>query len=430
MTALIEATELDFLFEGGAFLRLAGREKSRRWRKDVLRVGRWIHPDTGQEIDITRDLLAAIAANTNAFLSAGHEVFFPNGHTSDVKKNLGQWSRFEIEDDVLFAVADVADDEAAEAMGKTITRVSPHIKFKGLRTSSGKKLGPLIMHVAATPAPVIPGQGNFMLLSLKTKETTMPPKTYDLGALLLGRFSEEQQVKMAARVAELADEGMDEAEAIKKAADEVAGDGDGEDDAADAARLNIENPAEAVAFLKDYVGIGSDVEPGDAEAQVIEAVRQVFKAANPGAGDGEGGEGDPPAPPASMAREGKEGDVELSQRVSVLEAENKKQAEELKKTRRAAAERELEDARSHCVGAGVLIPKERSDMVLSLFDEGREAEAREILSMAREQADAVKSKTDADMKLSLLSRDGGDDGEDAVQKTVLSRMKASQGIDD
>jgi len=152
--------------ELGSFMKLEA--PARRFKKEILRVGRWIHPATGDELDFDRDLLEQIAKDTTRWIELGNKVWFPAGHTADVRANLGFWSSFALDGERLVGTVDVLDDEAAAKIGKTIQDVSAAIHF-GAVASTGEELSSVIEHVAATPEPVIPGQTNFVRLAREAR---------------------------------------------------------------------------------------------------------------------------------------------------------------------------------------------------------------------------------------------------------------------
>ncbi len=146
----------------------------RRFKKEVLRVGRWTHPVTGEDLDFDQAFLERLAKNTAQWIELGNKVWFPAGHTADVRANLGFWPRFEVEGERLVGQVDVLDDEAASKVGKTIQDVSAAIHF-GAVASTGQDFEAVIEHVAATPEPVIPGQTNFVRLAREAGGKPMEP---------------------------------------------------------------------------------------------------------------------------------------------------------------------------------------------------------------------------------------------------------------
>jgi hypothetical protein len=158
-----------------------GAAGSRRFKKEVLRVGRFVHPTTGQELDFNNAFLARLVTATNRWIELGHKVWFPVGadchfeDANDARQNLGYWSSFRVEGHSIVADVEVLDVAAAEKIGRTIQDVSPAIQWNAL-SSTGEKLEAVIVHVAATPCPVIPKQQNFVPLAreVRMEETEKP----------------------------------------------------------------------------------------------------------------------------------------------------------------------------------------------------------------------------------------------------------------
>ena len=144
----------------------------RRFKKEVLRVGRWVHPATGEDLDFDHAFLERLVRDTTRWIELGNKVWFPAGHTTDIRANLGFWPRFELEGERLVGVVDVLDDAAAANVGKTIQDVSAGIHL-GALASTGEAFDAVIEHVAATPEPVIPGQSNFVRLAREAGRKTM-----------------------------------------------------------------------------------------------------------------------------------------------------------------------------------------------------------------------------------------------------------------
>jgi hypothetical protein len=152
------------------------------FKKEVLRVGRWIHPATGEALDFDVALLERLAQDTNRWIALGQKVHFPAGpdcHDEDARDalaNLGYWSSFRVEGERLVADVEVLDEAALPKIGKTIQDVSPEIRWPA-RSATGEVLEAAIFHVAATPIPAIPGQSNFERLSQLAREVSMAGET-------------------------------------------------------------------------------------------------------------------------------------------------------------------------------------------------------------------------------------------------------------
>jgi hypothetical protein len=149
-----------------------------RFKKEVLRKGKWVHQGTGEKLDFDVALLERLAQDTNKWITLGQKVHFPVGpdcHEEDARdalQNLGYWSNFRVEGERLVADVEVLDQQAVDKIGKTIQDVSPEIRWPA-RAATGEVLEAAIFHVAATPIPAIPGQSNFERLSQLAREVSM-----------------------------------------------------------------------------------------------------------------------------------------------------------------------------------------------------------------------------------------------------------------
>lgn len=180
------------LYQGNAFT-VAGRVR-RIFEKDVLRVGRWKHPITGQDVEISQDRINRIAADTGKLLETMDRkaIPFQDGHNFDAKKTLGWWTGFRVEGDRLYGQVEVTDEEAARKIeAGSIRSVSARID-SDVRDTKGGVYAEAMTHVCATPLPVLDGQHDFVKLSReidcldlfvdepisgnKPKEMTMNPK--------------------------------------------------------------------------------------------------------------------------------------------------------------------------------------------------------------------------------------------------------------
>jgi len=139
----------------------------RRFRKDVLRVGRWKHPITGQDVEITPLRLQRLAGATRAFLRTQDRRALPfqDGHCWDSMKTLGWWDSFHVDGDRLVGEVDVTDTAARRKIIEgSLRSVSVRID-SDVKDSAGTSYEEVISHVAATPAPVIDGQQDFVALA-------------------------------------------------------------------------------------------------------------------------------------------------------------------------------------------------------------------------------------------------------------------------
>lgn len=138
----------------------------RLFRKELLRVGSWSHPDApGGKLEITRAMFDKIKANFQA--RARDDVPVPFGHDLDALKNSGHVVGLEQEGDRLFGLVEVKDEEVAEdiASGK-ITGGSALLNLNHVDHESGEEQGPTLIHWALTNAPFIKGLAPYEAIAL------------------------------------------------------------------------------------------------------------------------------------------------------------------------------------------------------------------------------------------------------------------------
>lgn len=151
------------LFQGNGF----AIQGPKRFEKDVLRVGYWRHPVTGQSVQITQERINRLAANTTKLLDSMDRkaIPFQDGHTWDAKKTLGWWTGFRAEGDRLIGTVEVTDLEAARKITEgSIRSVSARIDVD-VKDTRGEVYDEAMTHVCATPIPVLDGQQDFVKLS-------------------------------------------------------------------------------------------------------------------------------------------------------------------------------------------------------------------------------------------------------------------------
>jgi hypothetical protein len=139
-----------------------------RFAKDILHVGEWVDPKTGQVVPIDRARLLRLARNTNKFQTRQdrQSLPFPDGHTLAAEKNLGWWNGnlTVIGDRLWHFVQPTAAGIAEKLENGTIRSVSPMIEFNRM-DQQGEVYDEVITHICATPVPVTDGQLDFLKLS-------------------------------------------------------------------------------------------------------------------------------------------------------------------------------------------------------------------------------------------------------------------------
>ena len=139
-----------------------GFEKIRlkRFKKDAIRVGEFVHPKTGRTVEVTPDRIEAWADAFGRMKSAGIGVPFPYDHSGASKDNAGFVQDMFCEDGRLMFVVDVPKAEDAQNMGATIREVSVSIT-PDFVDGTGRHWGEVIDHIAPCTYPVVTHQDNF-----------------------------------------------------------------------------------------------------------------------------------------------------------------------------------------------------------------------------------------------------------------------------
>jgi len=132
-----------------------------RFEKELLRVGRWIHPAKKLVVDVTRERLSRWAENFRRMLAKGIRVPVPYGHSYDPRDNAGFVTDMRVEGDSLVGVLEIPRDEDAARVGSVATDVSVSVN-PSFVDGEGDSFGEVIEHVAITNYPVVSGQANFV----------------------------------------------------------------------------------------------------------------------------------------------------------------------------------------------------------------------------------------------------------------------------
>ncbi len=170
--------------------------------KEIIRVGHWTHPVTGQSVDFDKDRLNSICATSNRYLEKGNKIPFPSGHSFKNEDNMGWWTGpFMVEADKLYGVVTPTDPSAAQRIKDgTLDAVSARIDMTV--DAKGNEYEDCFIHVCGTNYPVLTEQKDFVQLSTEGGETREVP------LLLLAakpRKEDEKKDECSAELSLLAD---------------------------------------------------------------------------------------------------------------------------------------------------------------------------------------------------------------------------------
>lgn len=141
----------------GNYISLSRSQQGRIFKKHILSVGELLYPGVrGGKVDIDENFLNQVKDNFNG--TAVPIVQFPlagakNEHSEDPSRNLGQVVDLSVENGKMYAHIDVR--KHTEDIGSTILGASAMLSLNYTDTSTGQKIGPALLHVAATNRPYV-----------------------------------------------------------------------------------------------------------------------------------------------------------------------------------------------------------------------------------------------------------------------------------
>lgn len=143
----------------------------RLWRKQVLRFGRWKHPENKDiEFEITPAVLSQVINNFNAGIPVEAPVVLT--HTDDPRMKKGRVKSFVVTKDGLDAIMTVDDAELNESLGseEKAPGVSCWLDLNYVHKETGEKIGAVVKHVALVNHPYIEGMESFQAVLSEAEE--------------------------------------------------------------------------------------------------------------------------------------------------------------------------------------------------------------------------------------------------------------------
>lgn len=242
---------------------------TKKFKKDLIRVGKYIHPAQEWTLDVTAERMDEWIEAWKKMKANGVRVPLPAGHSYDPRDGQGFLVELTREGDTLWGVLEFVGEDAISLAYRTqqvSISINPHfVDGKGI------DYGEVIEHVALTGYPVVPDQEDFKaiaaslyVLATEEGEQKMTPEqlkklqemlgleelTAENAAEKIGAKIEEMQ-KAATELQAKLDELQKAAEEAKAAADEATPEVDPEviDDRAESAEEAIDGLAEAGKIL-------------------------------------------------------------------------------------------------------------------------------------------------------------------------------------
>ena len=172
-----------------------------QYRKDVIKVGRFVHPRTGKDVSVSAERLKHWQQSFHEMQAAGINIPIRNGHDGDA---IGHIAGATVAGEKMEMLHDFPDDGAV-----TIAKRNRFVSIGVVPTytdAHGNTWKDVIDHVASTPVPVITGQDEFIALSRETAAPAAQPKEPTMEGLneLLGLPVDADETAIKAKVTELA----------------------------------------------------------------------------------------------------------------------------------------------------------------------------------------------------------------------------------
>jgi len=140
-----------------------------QYRKELIKVGKYIHPATKVEFEVTLSTLAHWVDVFTRWTTAGNHVPIPLGHAraGNPEDNVGWVTGMSVEGNSLIGIMELNDPKLSLTTDVSICVESKVTDGKGVEYSN------IITHVSLCTDPVIAGLGKFTKLSLSIGETDM-----------------------------------------------------------------------------------------------------------------------------------------------------------------------------------------------------------------------------------------------------------------
>lgn len=158
LLSLGEASSLRFAPIGSAATDDQGAP-IQRFHKDLIRVGRFVHPTEGWTIDVTVDRLETWLSAFQKMRANGVDIEVTADHSDDAEAVRGYMIDAFIEDDTLFGVLEMRGEKGIE-LAEVVKNVSVEIA-PDFTDGKGRHYGDTITAVAIGQKPVVPGQRPF-----------------------------------------------------------------------------------------------------------------------------------------------------------------------------------------------------------------------------------------------------------------------------
>jgi len=140
---------------------VSGQPATYFW-KEVIHAGHYVHPTRGYSLSVDRDRLASWAQTGEQMIAAGVPIPINCDHSDRARDVVGYVKQFKLDGDRLLALCQFIGLDAALTAARNWVSVGIHPDFTD---GQARQWGEAIVHLALTPVPVVPNQGQFVSAS-------------------------------------------------------------------------------------------------------------------------------------------------------------------------------------------------------------------------------------------------------------------------
>jgi len=154
----------------------------RKYLKDAVTVGQFIHPSAGWHLNVTAPRMQRWARNFALMRTRGIDVPLAKRHEHEVssENTAGYIQDMFVDGDRLMCAPEVRGQQNIE-LAETVNRVSVYIE-KDYRDTQGNTYDEAITHIALTPQPVVNGQKDFISIAASRGQAGLEIPVFSLAA--------------------------------------------------------------------------------------------------------------------------------------------------------------------------------------------------------------------------------------------------------
>jgi hypothetical protein len=146
---------------------------------DAIRTGRYLHPATGQILDVDAHRLSRWLSNIRGMRAAGIDIPIPLDHSDRARDNMGYVLDARTQGPALQLLHQLVGADAIRMAARNKVSLGIDTDY---RDGRGKAWGEAVIHSALTPVPVVPGQAGFVAASRGPANKAVAPPMFLLAA--------------------------------------------------------------------------------------------------------------------------------------------------------------------------------------------------------------------------------------------------------